>query len=52
MVNDSSGILMMTLGPKAMTFNLTHYDGDTFLFTPPGENSVGPMGITFNVEDG
>ncbi|TWU10917.1 serine hydrolase [Allorhodopirellula heiligendammensis] len=52
MIDDSSGTLVMTLGPQAMTFNLTPYDGDTFLFTPPGENSVGPTGITFEVEDG
>ncbi len=51
-VDDSSGTLVMTLGPKAMKFVLTPYNGDTFLFTPPGENSVGPTGITFDVEDG
>lgn len=51
-VDDSSGTLVMTLGPKAMTFALTPYAGDTFLFTPPGENSVGPTGIKFAIEDG
>lgn len=51
-VDDSTGILVMTLGPKSMTFDLTPHDGDTFLFTPPGENSVGPTGITFDVKDG
>ncbi|TWT55506.1 serine hydrolase [Allorhodopirellula solitaria] len=51
-VDHSSGTLVMTLGPKAMKFVLTPYDGNVFLFTPPGENSVGPTGITFDVEDG
>ncbi|MFV0315430.1 MAG: serine hydrolase [Microthrixaceae bacterium] len=42
--------LEMTLGPESMAFPLTAYDGDSFLFTPPGENSTGPTGITFAVE--
>ncbi|MGI9579321.1 MAG: serine hydrolase [Microthrixaceae bacterium] len=44
--------LVMTLGPQAMEFALEPYDGDTFLFTPPGENSLGPTGIEFEVVDG
>ncbi|WP_051063041.1 serine hydrolase, partial [Ilumatobacter nonamiensis] len=49
-VEDAAGTLVMTLGPDDMTFELTPYDGDTFLFTPPGENSLGPTGIAFDVE--
>ncbi|MGB0112787.1 MAG: serine hydrolase, partial [Ilumatobacteraceae bacterium] len=49
-VTESSGVLVMTLGPDGMTFELTPLDGDTFLFTPPGENSLGPTGIVFDVD--
>ncbi|MEV6325998.1 serine hydrolase [Nocardia sp. NPDC051787] len=31
--------LTLTLGPKNMTFPLKHWSGDTFVFTPPGENA-------------
>lgn len=51
-VADRSGVLVMTLGPDTMEFELTPYDGDTFLFTPPGENALGPTGIEFEVVDG
>lgn len=51
-VDDRSGVLVMTLGPDPMEFELSPYDGDTFLFTPPGENALGPTGIEFDVVDG
>lgn len=31
--------LTLTLGPNNMTFPLKHWDGDIFVFTPPGENA-------------
>ncbi len=49
-VREDDGALVMTLGPAGMEFPLDPYDGDAFLFTPPGENSLGPTGITFTVE--
>lgn len=49
-VTQDADALVMTLGPDAMTFELEPYDGDTFLFSPPGENGTGPTGITFEVD--
>ncbi|NKY26133.1 serine hydrolase [Nocardia gamkensis] len=31
--------LTLSLGPNKMTFPLEHWDGDTFVFTPAGENA-------------
>ncbi len=31
--------LTLTLGPRHMTMPLRHWDGSTFVFTPPGENA-------------
>lgn len=42
-----NGELTMSLGPKPMTFRLTHFDGDTFSFETVGENATGPSGVTF-----
>lgn len=50
-VRETGDGLEMVLGPEAMVFPLTHRDGDSFLFTPPGENSLGPTGLTFTLED-
>lgn len=50
-VSERDGGLVMILGPDGDEFPLDPYDGDTFLFTPPGENSLGPTGIVFTVED-
>lgn len=49
-VRQGASGLEMVLGPESMVFPLTHHDGDSFLFTPPGENSLGPTGITFGFE--
>ncbi|RBO94171.1 serine hydrolase [Nocardia puris] len=32
--------LTLTLGPRNMEFPLRHWDGDTFVFTPSGENAT------------
>ncbi|NEW48878.1 serine hydrolase [Nocardia cyriacigeorgica] len=39
-VSEMGGALTLTLGPEDMDFPLTHWDGDTFIFTPPGENAT------------
>lgn len=39
-ITETAGALTLTLGPKNMSFPLTHWDGDTFVFTPTGENAV------------
>jgi hypothetical protein len=46
------GGLSMTLGPKPMTFPLTHYDGDAFSYETVGETTVGRSGVTFAVSGG
>jgi len=48
-VIEVDGKLKLRLGPTPMEFDLTHFDGETFSFTPPGENSLGPTAITFTV---
>ncbi|CAM4461901.1 D-alanyl-D-alanine-carboxypeptidase/endopeptidaseAmpH precursor [Mycobacterium basiliense] len=39
-VTDHDGQLQLSLGPKNQTFNLTHWDGDTFTFTLSTENAL------------
>ncbi|MFE3447116.1 serine hydrolase [Nocardia sp. NPDC059180] len=39
-ITEVGGALTLTLGPDNMSFPLTHWDGDTFVFTPPGENAT------------
>jgi CubicO group peptidase (beta-lactamase class C family) len=39
--------LAVRLGPKRVTYPLTHYSGDLFLFTPVGENAYVPSGASF-----
>ncbi|WP_149830269.1 serine hydrolase [Streptomyces tailanensis] len=51
-VTETDGELTLRLGPKPMTFRLTHYDGDTFSFETVGENSSGPSGVTFRGDQG
>ncbi len=38
-VSATGGSLTLSLGPHNMTFPLEHWSGDTFVFTPPGENA-------------
>jgi CubicO group peptidase (beta-lactamase class C family) len=38
-VTESEGGLQLSLGPKNQTFNLTHWDGDTFTFALTSENA-------------
>jgi hypothetical protein len=45
------GDLTLRLGPKPMTFRLTHYDGDTYYFETAGENATGPSGVTFKGDE-
>ncbi|MDX3546842.1 serine hydrolase [Streptomyces europaeiscabiei] len=50
-VTETNGDLTMRLGPKPMTFRLTHYAGDTFHFETVGENASGPSGVTFKGDE-
>lgn len=44
--------LVLRLGPDGMEFELTHWDGDVFSYTPPGENSAGIAAVTFTPASG
>lgn len=49
-VTEEDGALVIVVGPDELRFELGHFDGDTFWFTPSGENSVNPSDVTFTVE--
>jgi CubicO group peptidase (beta-lactamase class C family) len=49
-VVDEDGGLVLVVGPAELRFELGHFDGDTFWFTPTGENAVNPSDATFTVE--
>jgi hypothetical protein len=59
-VTESEGGLQLSLGPKHQTFNLNHWDGDTFTFGLTSENApagtiskatfAGFPGATLNLE--
>jgi len=51
-VRDNGAGLELVLGPDAMTFPLTHYDGDVFAFTLPGENAGPLTAVRFTVSNG
>ncbi len=38
-ISATDQLLTLTLGPNNMTFPLRHWNGDTFVFTPSGENA-------------
>jgi CubicO group peptidase (beta-lactamase class C family) len=38
-ITEANGALRLVLGPRGDSFPLTHWDGDTFTFTPQGENA-------------
>ncbi|MFM9552991.1 MULTISPECIES: serine hydrolase [Streptomyces] len=50
-VTETGGDLTLRLGPRPMTFRLTHYDGDTFFYETVGENATGPSGVTFKGDE-
>lgn len=41
--------LILTLGPKKTPFAMRHWNRDTFLYQPTGENAYGLSGVTFQV---
>ncbi len=46
---EQGGGLSLVIGPKQLTYPLTHYDRDTFTFAPTGENARTISGLTFQV---
>jgi CubicO group peptidase (beta-lactamase class C family) len=47
-----NGRLVMQLGPRHQTFPLTHWDANTFIYMPAGENAVGVSRVVFVVAPG
>ncbi|MGY6214358.1 serine hydrolase [Methylolobus aquaticus] len=45
-----AGQLTMVIGPKPMSFRLTHWRGDQFSYEPAGENAVGRAAVTFRAD--
>ncbi len=46
------GGIVLKLGPAATAYPLTHWDGDSFTWVAPGENSPGPSLVTFSTDAG
>jgi CubicO group peptidase (beta-lactamase class C family) len=46
---EKEGALAIALGPRKMTFPMTHWDRDTFTYETAGEMAVGTAGITFTI---
>lgn len=51
-VTQEKGKLVMKLGPKGVTFPLSHYTANTFYFVTQGEMRSGDSGAVFQVADG
>ena len=43
------GGLVLRTGPDKRPFPMRHWDRDTFLYQPTGENAYGPSGVTFQI---
>ena len=41
--------LVLRAGPDRIPFPMRHWDRDTFLYQPAGENAYGPSGVTFQI---
>ena len=48
-VTAADGGLLLRAGPNKMPFTMRHWDRDTFLFQPTGENAYGPSGMMFQI---
>ena len=53
-IQEANGAMTLTLGPKAMAFQLRHWDGDTFAFSPAGEAELvdSLASLRFKMENG
>jgi len=51
-VKETPSGLVMVMGPAQVEFELTHLDGDTYWFIPPGEFGVAPEKAVFDVGTG
>lgn len=48
-VVERQGTLVLHLGPKPEKFTMRHWDRDTFIYQPSGENAIGTSGVRFSV---
>jgi CubicO group peptidase (beta-lactamase class C family) len=48
-LTERAGKLVLHLGPKPLEFELRHWDRDTFLYQPTGENATGLSAVRFSV---
>jgi CubicO group peptidase (beta-lactamase class C family) len=48
-VVQANGALGLRMGPKKISFNLQHWDRDTFIYQPVGESAGGLSGVTFGI---
>lgn len=46
---DNAGKLQLVVGPKGMTYELEHFDGDTFLYLSAPETPDYPSKVTFTI---
>ena len=45
----ADGGLVLRAGPNRTPFAMRHWDRDTFLYQPTGENAYGPSGVIFEI---
>lgn len=48
-IREKNGALELVMGPKPLIMALKHYDRDTFVFEPIGENAAGLSGVVFHI---
>lgn len=48
-ITEEDSKLLLTNGPRKMRYPLLHWDGDTHVYSPEGENAVTTTGVTFDV---
>jgi CubicO group peptidase (beta-lactamase class C family) len=48
-IAERGGKLVLRLGPQPLEFDLRHWDRDTFLYEPTGENATGLSAVGFSV---
>ncbi|MBC2594773.1 serine hydrolase [Ruficoccus amylovorans] len=49
-VSENAGALSFSVGPQAMSFELSHWDGNIFSYIPAGENANGITAVTFHLD--
>jgi CubicO group peptidase (beta-lactamase class C family) len=49
-LTERGGKLVLRLGPKPLEFDLRHWDRDTFLYQPTGENALGLSAVRFSID--